>query len=100
MSDGLLQVLAQVDSTGGGGGAGLAIGGGLIGCVFFLIAIVAFAFWVWMLIDAVQRDFGEGSEKIVWILVLVFTGIIGALIYFFAGRSRGTKSGGVAPPAA
>lgn len=83
----LLTVLAQdVDGAGG------AIGG-IVACVFFLvIAVISIAFlifWVLMLIDAIKRDF-PGNEKIVWVLVIVLTGIIGAAIYFFVGRSRGT----------
>ena len=97
MLDTLQFTLAQMESTGGGGGAAAAVGGGLM-CVFALIGIALFAFWLWMLIDAIQRDFGEGSMKIVWILVIVFTGAIGAAVYFFVGRSMGTK-GGTAPPA-
>lgn len=46
-------------------------------CIFFLV------FWILMLVDCVKRKFKEDSEKIVWILVIVLTGIIGALIYYF-----------------
>jgi hypothetical protein len=82
----LVHVLAQqsvdVTSRGGGGAASL----GFI-CVFGLIGLAAFAFWIWMLIDAIS-NLPSGNEKIVWVLVIVFTGIIGALIYFFVGRKR------------
>jgi len=36
-----------------------------------------------MLVDGATRKFKEDSEKIVWIIVIVFTGIIGALVYYF-----------------
>lgn len=48
------------------------------------VAILAFVFWIMMIVDCAKRDFKGDSEKIVWILVLVFLGIIGALIYYFA----------------
>jgi hypothetical protein len=63
---------------------------GLVGVGLFLfigvIALVAIAFWVWMLVDCVQREFPpqDQNTKIVWILVIVLAGWLGALIYFFA----------------
>jgi TctA family transporter len=50
------------------------------------LAIGGFVFWILMLVDAAQRDFKKEDEKIVWILVIVLAGWIGALVYFFAGR--------------
>ena len=71
---------------------GAVAGFGVLGCFIALIAIACLAFWVWMLIDCVQRDFGEGSEKVIWVLVIVFLGILGAIIYYFIGRPSGTKA--------
>lgn len=39
-------------------------------------------FWLWMLIDCATREPSEGNDKIVWILIIVFTTWIGALIYY------------------
>lgn len=36
-----------------------------------------------MLVDAASRKFHSDSDKIVWILVIVLVGIVGALIYYF-----------------
>ncbi|MFZ4778232.1 MAG: GYF domain-containing protein [Terrimicrobiaceae bacterium] len=47
------------------------------------IAMILFAFWLWMLINVVTTE-PEGSDKIVWTLLVVFTGPLGAAIYFFA----------------
>jgi hypothetical protein len=43
------------------------------------------AVWVWMLVDCIQREFPpqDQNSKIVWILVIVLAGWLGALIYFF-----------------
>lgn len=61
-------------------------------CVFSviigLVALAALAFWVWMLIDAISRTPSEGNTKLIWILVIVLAGIIGALIYFFVQRPK------------
>jgi len=51
--------------------------------IFFGVAIILFAFWLWMLISVVTME-PEGNDKIVWTLVVIFTGPLGAAIYFFA----------------
>jgi len=65
---------------------------GIIGlfAILFLatIGLLAFIFWIWMLIDAIQNRSLSGTEKIVWVLVIIFLHFLGALIYFFAGRSN------------
>lgn len=73
-----------------GGDTGFAIGGGIFACGFGLVSLALFVFWVWMLIDCLLRDF-EGLEKIIWLLVIFFFPLIGALLYLFIGRARGTK---------
>lgn len=61
-------------------------------CIYCLIILVALFFlflWFWMLIDVIQRDdtrFGENtdsSNKPLWLLIILLTGGIGALIYYF-----------------
>ncbi|HLC77501.1 MAG TPA: PLDc N-terminal domain-containing protein [Candidatus Nanoarchaeia archaeon] len=48
-----------------------------------LIAALAFVFWLIMLIDSITRKFKDSSEKIIWVIVNVFLGLLGALIYYF-----------------
>jgi uncharacterized membrane-anchored protein len=55
----------------------------LLFLVFFVLAILAFVFWVIMLVDTIQRKFKNENDKIVWILVIVLVGIVGAIIYYF-----------------
>ena len=71
--------------------------GGLVGGFFGLlvallvggISLVLFAFWIWMLVDAItNKGLGDG-EKIAWVLVILFLHFIGALIYFFFERRKG-----------
>ena len=49
----------------------------------FAIGVFSFIFWILMLIDALQRNFAKSEEKIVWVLVIIFTHFIGAIIYYF-----------------
>ncbi len=54
---------------------------------FFLIFVVfIMGFWLWMLVEAATKEPSQGNDKIVWILVILFTHFIGALIYFLARR--------------
>ncbi len=53
-----------------------------------ILAIVVFIFWLWMLIDCLKRQddtfaIGGNYAKLIWVLVIIFTGIIGALLYYF-----------------
>jgi hypothetical protein len=60
---------------------------GLLGLVvLLLIGLLLFAFWIWMLVDCATKEPGEGNDKIIWILVLIFTHFLGALIYYFVRR--------------
>lgn len=63
---------------------------GLIPLVVFgfvlLIGIALMIFWIWMLVDCATKESGQGNDKVIWILVIVLTGWIGALIYLLARR--------------
>ena len=53
-----------------------------------VVGLVLFAFWVWMLVHCLQNQALVGNEKLVWVLVIVFTHFLGAVIYFFVGRPK------------
>lgn len=60
--------------------------GVLFAIYVFLLFLAGFAFWIWMLIDCATKEPGVGNDKIAWILIIVFTHIVGALIYYFVRR--------------
>ena len=51
-----------------------------------LIGILGTAFWIWMLIDCATRESKEGNDKLVWVIIIIFTHLIGAIIYYFVRR--------------
>jgi TctA family transporter len=65
---------------------------GLIPLLFILfmaaVVIASLVLWIWMLVDCATKESGQGNDKIIWILVIVLTGVIGALIYLFARRPQ------------
>lgn len=64
--------------------------GGLIFLIFFavIVFVLLFIFWIWMLIDSIKRNFKSDSEKIVWVLVIVLLGFLGAAIYYFVVKVK------------
>jgi len=95
-------VLLAQSSSGGGDAVGLL-------CVMvFMLAVVALsvallAFQIWMLIDCVRYESKmppDNNQFLVWILVLVFAGWVGALVYYFVRRPNNKYPGPIAktPP--
>jgi prolipoprotein diacylglyceryltransferase len=56
--------------------------------VAVILGLLATIFWIWMLVDCATKEPSQGNDKIIWILVIVLTGALGALIYFFARRPQ------------
>ena len=56
--------------------------------LFLVIGVGATVFWVWMIVDCATKEPSEGNDKIVWLLVILLTSWIGALIYFFVRRPQ------------
>jgi hypothetical protein len=58
------------------------------GIVGIILAVAATIFWVWMLIDALMNPRIQGTEKLVWVLVVLFLHLLGAVLYFVIGREQ------------
>jgi hypothetical protein len=56
--------------------------------IVLCVVIAIFAFWIWMIVDCATNEPSEGNEKLVWIVIIIFAQIIGALIYFFVRRPK------------
>ncbi len=61
--------------------------------IAIIIAIVLFVLWLWMLIDCLKRRdekfaIGGNYARLIWVLVIIFTGLIGALIYYFLIKKK------------
>jgi Phospholipase_D-nuclease N-terminal len=53
-----------------------------------MLGLLSFVFWIWMLIDSIKNESISSNEKVAWVLAIVLTHWLGALIYFFAGRPK------------
>ncbi len=51
-----------------------------------IVGLVGIVLWIYLIIDAIKRketDTFSSNEKIVWILVMLFTSAWGPLLYYF-----------------
>ncbi len=60
---------------------------------FFIgIALATLILWIWAIVDCISSDKGT-DEKLLWIILILFTNIIGAIIYLIIGKDRNLKDG-------
>ena len=71
---------------------GMPMGFGMMGFPFFgfpfmgLFFVIGIVVFIIVLIDILRRDDLDTLEKILWILVVWFLGIIGAIIYYLLSK--------------
>jgi len=52
------------------------------------IVIVLAIFWIWMLAECLNKNFKKDMDKVSWILVLLFTNILGAILYYLLIKKK------------
>ena len=64
---------------------------GLFVSSFLMIFIIfTFILYIYILIDILKHEF-TGYNKIIWILVLIFFPVLGAILYLVFGKSQRIK---------
>jgi hypothetical protein len=65
------------------------VGASIGGVLILLLVLALVALWIWALVDAIRvpddAHYRAGT-KVVWVLVIVLTGFIGAAVYLAVGR--------------
>jgi len=51
--------------------------------VAMVLGVLIFAAWIWMIVDCAKRKKFRHGDRVLWILLLVLTGIIGMILYYF-----------------
>ena len=64
------------------------------GCFGVLVAIATSVVWIWALVDCAMKEPSTGTNKVVWILVIVFTHFLGALLYILIRRPERIRETG------
>ncbi len=59
-----------------------------LGLILIPLCLLSFVFWIWMLIHAIRNDGLSDTQKLIWVVVIVFTHFVGALIYLFVGLPK------------
>lgn len=60
------------------------IGGGSIFLLFLLIYSIL---WIYCLVDIIRSEFKDPNMKIIWIVIILFAQVIGAIVYLAMGKS-------------
>ena len=55
--------------------------------IILLVSLVMFVIPIIALIDILRSDF-EGNNKIIWVIVILLTWFLGAILYYFIGRQQ------------
>lgn len=79
--------------------------GSLFFIVFLPLVLAGFIIWLWALIDAIRvpdDSMYRAGNKLIWVLVIVFAQLIGAIVYLAIGRpvaaERPRRSSDMPPP--
>jgi drug/metabolite transporter (DMT)-like permease len=60
--------------------------GELVVIMMILVILPLFGVWIWMVVDVASKE--RGQDQVVWLLVVIFAGFIGALIYLIVRRPK------------
>ena len=64
------------------------IGIGGIELIFLLFALSSILLTIIALVDVLRSEFRGQNDKLIWIIVILFSNVLGSLLYFFIGRNQ------------
>jgi hypothetical protein len=74
-------VYNQTDVTTAGAITGAAL---IFLLVLAVLGLALFIFWIFMLVDIFKRNnWKQENDKVIWIVVVILFGYLGAIIYYF-----------------
>jgi len=60
--------------------------------VLLFIFIMPLLLWIIAIIDLIQRQFQDQTNKIVWALVILLIPFVGSILYLLIGRKGGQRN--------
>ena len=58
------------------------------------LMMLAFIFWVWVLVDCITKEPSDGNDKVAWTILIIFVPLLGSLLYYFVRRPERVKAVG------
>ena len=59
--------------------------------LFLVTGVLGTIFWIFMIVDCAKREFKTDNDKVVWIILLALTHVLGATIYYFVVKRKDKK---------
>lgn len=81
-----------LEEVGKGGFAGLALLSFLFVIFIFLLCLGIFILWIWSLVNLLSSKIKSSTEKLIWLLVILFLPALGPILYIFIGVDKKAKS--------
>ncbi len=53
-----------------------------------VLGLIFIIFWFWAFIDILKSDFEDNIIKLIWLLVVFFLSVPGAILYYFIGQKQ------------
>lgn len=55
--------------------------------LLLLLILIPTILWIWALVDCLKSEF-TASNKIIWVIVIIFFPVVGPILYFIIGRGQ------------
>ena len=59
----------------------------MLGPMEILVIVSTIGLWIFTLVDILRNEF-TGNNKLIWVLVVLFGSVVGAILYFLIGSKR------------
>lgn len=59
--------------------------------IVIIIALLALALWIYAIADILRGSFRGDLSKILWLVVVIFFPVLGALLYLLFGRKSSSR---------
>lgn len=56
--------------------------------IYSIIILGGFALFIYVLIDVIKSEFTNNINKIIWLILVLFTGPIGIVLYLIIGKKQ------------
>ena len=56
--------------------------------IMVLLGLLMQISWIWMLIDCIRNEVNKNNERVIWVLIMVFFNVLGAVAYFIFRYSK------------